>query len=271
MGVESPIPDSVKEKKEKEDFSDLCIYTTTFYGKDKTSQIREKLAEKLLENVAKLGIKCVVVDGGSNQNFLDKASSRQNVNLVVNPNLGMGESRRESLRMAIKSGVAYYLWVEPEKYDLIRSESLKIMLDGLRKDKTDIVVPRRVNKESMPKLQAWIETRANKRAKELLSGELKAGEELDLWFGPKMFNRAGAEFFLNYKGKLDKWDGVVKPVVEAHKNGKRVSSVGVDYKYDSTQSLSEAEDRVIKEKRLEQYATILAEMGDSFWKNKNKI
>ena len=235
-----------------------------FYGEDKTSQIREKLAEKLLENAAKLGIKCVVVDGGSNQNFLNKAISYKNVNLTVNPNLGMGESRRESLRVAEKLGAPYYLWVEPEKYDLIKPESLKVMLDGLRKDKTDIVIPKRVSKESMPKLQAWIETRANKRAKELLGGEFKTEEELDLWFGPKMFNRAGANYFLNYKGKLDKWDAVIKPVINAQHEGKRVSSVDVNYEYDISQSSSEVGDRNMKGKRLEQYTLFWPKWGIVF-------
>ena len=124
--------------------------------------------------------------------------------------------------------------------------------------------------ESYPKFQEWMEKRANKRAGKLMASEKEAEDEMDLWFGPKMFNREGAQYFLNYKGKLDKWDSIIKPVLEAHKDGKRIISVPVDFKYPETQKTQEENSRALKEKRFEQYRKILAELGDEFWIEKEK-
>jgi hypothetical protein len=259
-----------REELEKEPgFKDLVLFTTTMYGVDDVSKVREVLAERLLKNAEDLGVRSVVVDGGSNPEFLKKLKAFKNVTSEVDPSLGMGESRREALKKALELAGPQdnFLWVEPEKSELITKESLSAMIEGLRAGQTDIVVPRRKSMASMPKFQAWIEKRANKRAGELMNEDEDAPteESLDLWFGPKMFNREGANFFANYKGKLDKWDSIIKPVIDAAEAGKKISSVDVDYSYDPSQSESEEHDRVMKEKRVTQYKKILGELGDSFW------
>lgn len=257
------------EKKEKrEQFKDLVIYTTTFYGTDEVSMVREKLALNFLRNTHNLNIRCVLVDGGSNQGYLDQVKQLENVELLVAPELNMGDSRKKALEIAVGYPDAEnFLWAEPEKYDLITKENLNAMLAQLRAGKTEIVVPKRKTMHTLPKLQAWIETRANRRATNIMKGEpeyLKVEDEIDFWFGPKMFNRQGAEYFLNYKGKLNKWDVILKPVINAYRDGKRVCSVLVDYEYDPSQSESERKDKKMKNKRIEQYVTILRELGDSF-------
>ncbi|MFA6391465.1 MAG: hypothetical protein WCW66_01745 [Patescibacteria group bacterium] len=277
MGIESKNPEDIdakipevevqQERREQEQFSDLSIFTTTMYGTDEISRVRQELAVNFLKNAQALGIKCVVVDGGSNQEFLDEISQFDNIEIVVDPTLKMGESRRTALQIAIeKYATPYFLWSEPEKDGLIQMETLKAMIDGLRTGQSDIIVPRRASTESMPKFQAWIEARANKRASGLKGPKPDEAEEiLDLWFGPKMFNRDGAESFINYQGELDKWDSIIKPVLDAAQAGKRISSVDVDYQYDPSQTKSEEQNREIKRKRMEQYATILKELGDKYW------
>lgn len=158
--------------------------------------------------------------------------------------------------------------MEPEKVGLVTEDNLLNMIDVLRKNQADIVVPRRRSKDTMPRLQRWIESRANKRVKDKIADI--TDEELDLWFGPKMFNRAGAEYFLNYRGRLDKWDSVIKPVIEAHQGGKVVVSVPVDFEYTTEEREHEEADRELKKKRIIQYSQILAEMGDKFWQEKLK-
>ncbi|PIT88134.1 MAG: hypothetical protein COU29_03935 [Candidatus Magasanikbacteria bacterium CG10_big_fil_rev_8_21_14_0_10_36_32] len=249
----------------KENFSDLSIYTTTLYKEDKVSKLRQKLAARFLENAANLGVRCIIVDGGSNEKFLNKVHSYKNVELVIIPKLKMGISRRKALKLAVnRSDTSYFLWSEPEKYDLIRPISLKKMIWKLRKNTADIVVPRRLSKNSYPKLQAQLETKANAKAKELMGDNFKLKGELDLWFGPKMFNRTGANFFLNYKGRLDKWDVIIKPVILAFQKGKRICSVDVDYTHDILQSSAETGDKSMETKRLEQYMMILAELENKF-------
>ena len=258
------------EQKEKLKFQDLAIYTTTFYGKDPVSKVREKLAIQLLENAQKLGIHCVVVDGGSNEDFLGTVKKMSNVELHIDSSLGMGDSRRQALSKAMEiSAATFFLWVEPEKDNLINEEDLEAMISGLRDDSADVVVPKRRSKETMPKFQAWIEDRANQRAMKTAGiNQEEARGVWDLWFGPKMFNRDGAKYFLEYKGKLDKWDAIIKPVINAFKDGKRISDVPVGYKYDLSQKESEENDYEMKKKRLIQYIKILAELGDDYWKDK---
>lgn len=251
-------------------FQDLVLFTTTLYGTDPISKVREKLALKLFENAAELGVRCIVVDGGSNQSFLEKLRQFDSVETLIETTLKMGEGRRQALKQALAHQDAnYFLWVEPEKDSLVNKDSLGSMIKGLRQNQVDIVVPRRISKKSMPKFQAWIESRANKRAGRLLPSDInEPDQELDLWFGPKMFNRDGARFFAEYQGNLDKWDSVIKPVLEAAQAGKRISSVEVDYDYDLSQSESEETNVEIKRKRLDQYTKILTELGDDFWRRK---
>ncbi len=96
---------------------------------------------------------------------------------------------------------------------------------------------------------------------------IKKDEVLDLWFGPKMFNRRGAEDFLKWnenKDKMDKWDATIGPVVAAGAEGKRVSSVEVDFRYDpSEKELEEtsAQSEVMSWKRAIQFRTILETAG----------
>jgi hypothetical protein len=257
-------PKQSKEMQESFDFSDLTIFTTTLYKDDPVSQVRQNLARKFIENTEKLNVKLVIVDGGSSEDFINYVRSKKHVELIIETGAEMGKSRRDALQAAISNyNTPYYFWVEPEKDDLIKPESLAAMIAGLREDKTDIVVPRRSNKASMPRFQAWIEDRANKRANRLMKET--PDEILDLWFGPKMFNKEGARYFLNYKGQLDKWDSIIKPVIEAYQDGKRISSADVSYTYDESQKGSEEKDRQMKGKRVQQYTQILAELGDKFY------
>ncbi|MDP3793899.1 MAG: hypothetical protein Q8R07_04055 [Candidatus Uhrbacteria bacterium] len=238
----------------------FVIFTTTLYREDAVSAVRSVLAKRFLENAGKLGIRCVVVDGGSNPDFLIFLKSLPHVTLLEDPTLGMGEGRRAALNKALEFPVPYFLWSEPEKDGLITQENLSRLLREFQDKKVDVIVPKRESMESLPKFQRQMESRANQRAARLLNTD----KILDLWFGPKAMNREGAKYFTDYKGKLDKWDAIIKPVLDAYRDGKRVASVPIDYTYDPSQSRSEEHDRAMKLKRLEQYTQILAELGDTF-------
>ena len=236
------------------------------------------MALKLFENAEKLGIKCVIVDGGSNKTFLEKVSEYKNVELSAQTARGMGAGRREALSIASEefsnpASKHFFLWVEPEKDGLITEENLSKMIESLREGNSDIVVPLRGEKgmDSLPRFQAWIEERANKKASQLIGKNVTEEEAegvWDIWFGPKMFNQKGLKYFLEYKGELDKWDSVIKPVMEAYEGGAKIASVPVDFAYDESQKSNEENDRNFKMKRIEQYAMILSEMGDKFLKRK---
>ena len=263
---------SRSENAEKIDFRDVVIFTTTLYGEDESSKIRSALALDLFARAGELGIKIIVVDGGSGDDFLDKTRGFKNVSVIVEKDLNMGDSRRFALKKAMDEypDSSYFLWMEPEKADLIKEENLVKMLKNLRSHEADIVVPRRKSTESMPHFQAWIETRANKRASGVLPPRDKddGSSEFDLWFGPKIFNREGAQYFLKDKGK--KWESIIRPVVDAAKDGMQVDQVEVDFNYPALQTDNEDDDPEFKKKRLSQYRSILKELGDPFWSEKGE-
>ena len=247
-------------EKSHQDFSDLAVVTTTKYDTDEASKVRASLAEQSFEQLEKLDIPTFSVDGGSEKSFVDSTQRFEHLHSVQNDKLSMGESRRESLRLALQeSNAPFLLWTEPEKADLLKPETLQKLLLPLRNHEADIVIPKRITKESYPEFQAWIEKRGNKRLTELLkSGQL---EEIDFWFGPRIFSRDMSDYFLKDEG--EKWDSIFTPVVKAAKDGKRLVSVDVDFQYPIEQrSIEEANEllREFKQKRLEQYKYILSQL-----------
>ena len=66
--------------------------------------------------------------------------------------------------MELFPNVSYFLWLEPEKAELIKEKSIDAILSPLRDGTADIVVPSRISKETLPAQQRAVENRANKRA-----------------------------------------------------------------------------------------------------------
>ncbi len=265
--VAEPIP----ERREAEPaFPDLAVVSTTFYPglNTKMEAVRQELAEKFFSTSRDEQIKSVVVDGGSNDRFLEFLHKLPNVDVVVDRSLGMGASRRAGIARAIERyNTPYYLWSEPEKVDLLRPDTLHNMLTPLREGKTDLVVPIREDTETMDRFQAWIEHRANRRASRI-DADTPTPEELDLWFGPKMFDRDAAQFFLDYQGSQgsdDRWESIIAPVILARRAGERVQSVPVRFSYSEAERELEKELPELKKKRLDQYQSVLREIGDPHW------
>ena len=81
---------------------------------------------------------------------------------------------------------------------------------------------------------------------------------LDMWFGPRGFSLAGAEFFLNYDGKYeDKWDAIFIPVVRAIVAGVDVGEEVVDFTYPAEQLTAEKDSREMVLKRLGQLDNLI--------------
>ena len=125
--------------------------------------------------------------------------------------------------------------------------------------------------EQLPPFQRWVEQRANARANTIVENEIGVNPELDFWFAPKAFDKVGAEEFLAYnphKDRLDLWDSIMVPIIEAIKKGKKVKSVPIEFLYNKKQIDVESDEsnRDIKIKRIEQYTQILKELGDRKWK-----
>ncbi len=252
---------------------ELIIYTSTLYV-DEKSKVRSELCLNMLRNAEALGVTVVLADGGSNSNFINEVKKLSNVVLIEGKTKSMGPDRRDALEEAVQLAAREkmqrpcFLWTEPEKDGLITEQNLTNMVAEIKRGSNIVAPARKENAwESLPRNQRWFEQRANKRSLELMK-EFSDGRHqqlLDLWFGPKMFDREGAKFFQEYNkdnNRIDLWDAILVPVTEAIKAGKRVASVPVDYEYSENQR---QEDSNELKKRLEQYSQILKEMGDRKW------
>ncbi len=64
--------------------------------------------------------------------------------------------------------VSNFLWLEPEKVELMRMENIDAILSPLRDGIADIVVPSRKSKNTLPPQQKAAENRANRRAVDII-------------------------------------------------------------------------------------------------------
>jgi len=263
---------------EKEKLKNLIIYTGVFYQDNEIYRTRSKIWFKTFNNAQKLGIKVVVRnDGGLPDEMLQRIKNYENITIVEKDPLKkntLGSGRREALQKAIeiaeKEGVEkpVFLWTEPEKDDLVTEKNLSPLVAEINTG-SNMVIPERGEKawNELPEQQRWLEKRAEKRVQENI---IKSDEGLDLWFGPKVLDLVGADYFLKYnsnKDRIDLWDSLMVPVLEAKKDGLKVKSVPLDFSYDESQTKegAEAKQDGIPTKRIEQYSQILKELGDPKW------
>lgn len=261
-----------------DELKNLIIYTGVYYTKSDLYDARSKIWFKTFDNAQRLGIRVVVRnDGGLPPEMLERIKAYENITIVEKDPLKkntLGSGRREALQKAIeiaeKEGIKkpVFLWTEPEKDDLITEKNLRPLVAEINAG-SNMVIPERGEKawNELPKQQRWLEQRAEKRVQEKI---MKSDERLDLWFGPKVLDKAGAEYFLRYNStgnEIDLWDSLMVPVLEAKKDGLRVKSVPLDFSYDESQTAkgTEAKQEGIPIKRIEQYAQILKALGDPKW------
>lgn len=241
-----------------------AIATTTFYKPgSENDAMRAELAKKTVRNAAALGYHIVIVDGGSSDEFLKEISSYGlDVHLHIEPKMGLGESRRHAISLAMKLGKYAIAWVEPEKADYIHS--IADTVRPIDERVADIVVPRRASLASYPLGQQYAESMGN------LFWNKLTGHDLDMWFGPRTFRRDISAYFTDYKGEYgDKWDSIFIPVMDVITDGKVVKSVTVDYTHPAEQTAFEEQDLSLYWKRVKQLENLLPAL-ETHWKKKNK-
>ncbi|MBI2627537.1 hypothetical protein HYW72_01255 [Candidatus Nomurabacteria bacterium] len=265
---------------DKDELKNLIVYTGVYYQDDATYQARSQVWFETFDNAKKLGIKVVVRnDGGLPEEMLERIKAYDNITIVekTGPST-LGGGRREALQKCLDVAEAeniknpVFVWIEPEKDNFITEEVLLPLIKEVREG-NNIVVAERTEEawKQLPPFQRWVEKRANARANQIVKNETGIDSELDFWFAPKAFDKVGAQEFLAYnpnKDRLDLWDSIMVPIVEAIKKGKKVRSLPVDFLYNKKQIEVESDEsnREIKIKRIEQYAQILKELGDKKWK-----
>ena len=266
----------MQNKKEK--FKDVIVVTGVFYADNEMYRSRSKIWPKTFANADRLGVKMVVRnDGGLPSEMLDGYQKFQNLTFVNKdkPNT-LGGGRREAFQKALEIADSerienpVIVWIEAEKDNFINETNLSRLQDEIKKG-TNIIIPERGEKawKQLPEIQGFLEQRAEGKFQQILENETEGAfnKKLDIWFGPKVFNREGAKYFLEYNkegNKTDLWDSLMVPVVEAIKKGEKVESVEMDFLYD-TGLIESDSSKEASIKRIEQYTQILAALGDEDW------
>ena len=186
------------------------------------------------------GYHVLVVDGSPDP-AIGQAFTKIGANVHTQTAQVMGGSRRKLFRLAIEvngSGQAgIFLWIEPEKVDLIRSIPKIVSL--LERGGADIVIPSRTQEswESYPRFQVTSEQKANTVYLEVI------GKPFDPMFGPVAFDRRVAEYFAlcNPAKQFGAVDGYIQHFapLTAMKEGCKVVSVPVDFYYPLAQRIEE--------------------------------
>lgn len=265
----------MKIEKEMEPFgrSSLGVATTTYYpnyGINADDDVRGNLAISLARNTLREGFQLIIVDGGSNNKFIERLNEID-VNIVTQSEIGMDKSRFQVYQEISKlSNIKVIAWIEAEKAPLITDELWQISLSILR-NKAKIIVPSRsrLGFESIPKYQEQSEKSANSiltTTLEKYKGERKIFLDLneipkiDWFLGPKIFGiELTAEFtnetpfwkgFQNFLGMKDPdllksygYAGpLILPVIYALHKGIPVSSIEIkSYKHPAEQTKIETE------------------------------
>lgn len=275
------------EKNEPEEYAYLdtlnktraVFATTTFYPSKngqmaKDVKLRAELALKMLD-YAKCPV--VIVDGGSDAGWRKEAVNHgaKLVDEVRSENHTMGKGRRQALLAAGNSSKEIICWIEPEKYPFVQGDLFKFCTLPIYSSKADIIIPCRMDElESYPLQQRLEELTGNLTVMELLRSywtrqgfSIEESEKyvpyLDQWFGPRVMNHVGLEYFLSYKGKInnavhDRWESIFVPLWLAILNRNvKVGSVMVPYQHPIEQTQLESSSPEYSLKRVQQLNVIV--------------
>lgn len=229
------------------------IVTATF--NKSVGDLRAQLALKTVRTASGSGYAIIVVDGSPDVKFKNELSEA-GAAVCEETEKGMGPSRRQCIKAGLDTGADIIVWTEPEKYPFI--PCISGLVKKMRTDIPHIIVPRRRNLDGYPPYQAFSELRSNHEI-----GNITGRPDLDLFIGPRVFNRISAEYFLGYKGERgDQWESIFIPVLRALHDGVPVQSLIVDYIHPPEQTATELEDEEMNRKRDLQRESLIRAMQE---------
>ncbi len=234
----------------------IAVVTTTQY--QSIEDIRFKLAAKTMRDVYRYtGQRPIVVDGSPEKIREQLQRAGGSIFEQYPDSTTMGATRRQAIEIAMLQQAEVIVWMEPEKCTLTRY--IPELVKRLMLAEASILIPRRQSLDSYPPYQAVKELEGNSAVAEFTSRP-----DLDLWFGPRVFDRRGAKYFLDYQGENgDRWESIFIPVLQALKAGEKVASHTVDYIHPPEQTAAET-DPVMDRKRDDQLVSLLSAMK-SYW------
>lgn len=231
----------------------LVIATTTRYPS--VQDLRCQLALAMIHQAVKVqGFDVVIVDGSPQPNNIRSVLKDAGAIIFEEaPASTMGASRRQALTQASRLEQEVIIWMEPEKEPLV--SCLAELAQPILNDQADIAIPSRseAGLASYPRLQRLAEECGNETFKRV------SGLTLDVWFGPRLMNRKGVKFFLEYDGKYgDRWDSIFIPLLRAHAAGLKILNMPTQYLHPQKQTQQEEKDMATGiVKRLEQLQNLI--------------
>ena len=212
----------------------VVVLTITFYRS--IEETRFHLACQLIGNAVAMNYGVILVDGSPDQSIRD-AFQKIGADVHQQETQGMGPSRRELFTVARASEAEIFVWVEPEKTDLVRLiPKIIAPIDG---NNVMIVIPTRTGRswESYPQFQVASEQEANAVYVET------TGKHFDPMFGPVAFHRSVIDYFANCNPveQFKATDGYIQHFapLQAMTQGHGITSVPVEFFYPSVQKAEE--------------------------------
>ena len=224
----------------------------------------------------------IVGDGKSSRSFLKVISQIPNIIIFKSRSSKRFGRKKQIIKKASKlPGVKVIIITEPEKISII--DNIPFLSGSILNGLADIVIPKRENdlfENTYPKYQHQSEIEGNKLYNEILrtNGFLKDNNDLDLFFGPRVFlNQSNIvslftkrfKLKINKKAFLDSYFDIEDysanlffAIILALKKKLRIKSVEIPFSYPKIQKENEENGsrKIFEEKRKFQKLTILIEL-----------
>ena len=269
----------------------IVLATTTLYqnwyqGEARsvvdTDKIRGDLALRFVQSAIDRGYQVVIADGESAKEFKD-ALAKLNIVILPRATPQRAAGRREVFEKAAQlDGVKAIVYTQPEKASLVE-DCTGLIAEPIVRGEADIVIPRRnelLFKETYPDYYHTIENDDNRWYNKMLhlAHLLPEDQNFDIFFGSFAFRNDPSLLALflkryeyvgprvtgtrNYIMPEEASNAHMFPIVEALKNGLRVISIEVPFRYAEEQKANEESEGLRNEymaKRREQRYRFLAE------------
>lgn len=223
------------------------VVTVTFYDLQNPGMLcRSHLALQTIQDAVARDCEVFIVDGGSNEEFIEQARSL-GAHLFQQQGRGISGAQQQAIAAAHQEADPdAYILIEPEKAGLLKNHFAEIT-SPVYNDEADLVLVGRTEQamRTMTRMQRLTETKLN----EVESGII--GMDADYCMAPRVWNAEITPYFLNYTPTKN-WDLFHGPVIDAIIAGKRILPVAIPYVYPKEMIAHEEGDEAFEKKRIDQ-------------------
>lgn len=243
--------------------SKLTAITTVRQGSDK-NPVEKTRAEIFLDTAtacANLDINLLAVFKDCSESYLKNLENR-NVLLVQQQTRGkLGAVRRETMVAGIKrfDDSKYYLWLEPEKPTI--PALAKNIISELEHAGAEFCFFNRRSMKSYPPEQAHYYLFCREVASRLV------GYDLDYSFGPMIFTKASAPFFIKYHSEYgDLWDSILVPRIRIIRSNLKYAVKKIEFSNHPRMTAIESGNPKMILKRVKQLQNVIPSLIAEWYK-----